>query len=50
MNSTRCFSLAIADHPQFTMLPEFISQLRHIAPSVDVRFRTLGLHLREELD
>ena len=47
--STRSFSLATPDHPQFTMLPEFIGQLRQTAPGVNVRIRAVGPGLPEEL-
>ncbi len=47
--STRSFSLATPDHPQFTMIPEFIGQLRRTAPGVNVRIRAIGPGLPEEL-
>ena len=47
--STRSFSLATPDHPQFTMIPEFIGQLRQTAPNVNVRIRAIGTGLPDEL-
>ena len=47
--STRSFSLATPDHPQFTMIPEFIGQLRRMAPGVNVRIRAIGPGLPDEL-
>ena len=47
--STRVFSLATPDHPQFTMIPQFIGQLRRTAPGVNIRVRPIGLRLPEEL-
>ena len=47
--STRSFSLATPDHPQFTMIPEFIGCLRQTAPGVDVRIRAIGPGLPEEV-
>ncbi|WP_171033907.1 LysR family transcriptional regulator [Lichenicoccus roseus] len=47
--STRSFSLATPDHPQFTMIPEFIGYLRQTAPGVDVCIRAIGPGLPEEM-
>lgn len=47
--STRSFSLATADHPQFTMLPELIGRLRQAAPGVNIRIRPLGPGLPDDL-
>ena len=47
--STRTFSLATPDHPQFKMLPSFVAGLRQVAPSVNVRIRAIGPGLPDEL-
>lgn len=47
--STRTFSLATPDHPQFTIIPEFIAELRQVAPRVDVRIRAIGPGLPDKL-
>lgn len=48
-HSTRTFTLATPDHPQFTVLPALIGRLRRDAPGVDVRIHPLGPGLREAL-
>ncbi len=47
--STRTFSLATPDHPQFTVIPDLIAGLRTVAPSVDIRIRPIGPGLLNEL-
>lgn len=47
--STRTFSLATPDHPQFTMIPGFVAGLQQAAPGVNVRIRAIGPGLPDEL-
>ena len=47
--STRRFSLATPDHPQFTVLPELVGRLRREAPGLDLRVRSIGPGLAEDL-
>jgi DNA-binding transcriptional LysR family regulator len=47
--STRSFSLATPDHPQFTMLPELVGAIRQTAPGVNLRIRAIGPGLPDEL-
>ena len=47
--STRTFSLATPDHPQFTVIPSFVARLRQVAPGVNIRIRAIGPGLPDEL-
>ncbi len=47
--STRCFTLATPDHPQFTVLPELVGRLRREAPGLDFRVRSIGTGLVDDL-
>jgi DNA-binding transcriptional LysR family regulator len=47
--STRRFSLATPDHPQFTVLPGLVGRLRREAPGLDVRVRPIGPGLADDL-
>ena len=47
--STRCFTLATPDHPQFTVLPELFSWIRREAPGLDFQVRPIGPGLAEDL-
>jgi DNA-binding transcriptional LysR family regulator len=48
-HSTRCFTLATPDHPQFTVLPDLIGRFRREAPGLDVRVRSIGPGLADDL-
>lgn len=47
--STRRFTLATPDHPQFTVLPELVGRLRQEAPGLDFGVRAIGPGLAEDL-
>jgi DNA-binding transcriptional LysR family regulator len=48
-SSSRTFSLATADYPLFLSLPDLIGSLRHDAPGMSFRLRSLGPGLAESL-
>ena len=48
-SSTRRFTLATPDHPQFTVLPELVGRLRREAPGIDLRLRSIGPGLADDL-
>ncbi|MCJ2062204.1 LysR family transcriptional regulator [Methylobacterium sp. J-088] len=47
--STRCFTLATPDHPQFTVLPDLFGRIRREAPGLDFHVRSIGSGLAEDL-
>ncbi|WP_420138321.1 LysR family transcriptional regulator [Sphingomonas sp.] len=48
-SSSRQFSLAAPDYYLFMMLPPVVADIRRSAPSVDLRFRPVGLDVFEQL-
>jgi len=48
-HSTRCFTLATPDYPQFTVLPELFGRMRREAPGLDFQVRPIGQGLAEDL-